>query len=56
MERYLSTELTPKDYELYFVMEIDVEEAEDDEDASDDWYEDDTDWNGDEPLDYGAVL
>lgn len=56
VERYLSTELTPKDYELYFVMEIDVEEAEDDEDDSDDWYEDDTDWNGDEPLDYGAVL
>ena len=56
VERYLSTELSPKDYELYFVMEIDVEEAEDDEDDSDDWYEDDTDWNGDEPLDYGAVL
>ena len=56
VERYLSTELSPKDYELYFVMEIDMEEAEDDEDDSDDWYEDDTDWNGDEPLDYGAVL
>ena len=56
VERYLSTELSPKDYELYFVMEIDMEEAENDEDDSDDWYEDDTDWNGDEPLDYGAVL
>ena len=56
VERYLSTELSPKEYDLYFVMEIDMEEAEDDEDDSDDWYEDDTDWNGDEPLDYGAVL
>ena len=51
--KYLSTELNPKPYELYHTFTVDVEEA-DENDA--DWYEDDTDWTGDEPLDLGAVL
>ena len=51
--KYLSTELNPKPYELYRTFTVDVEEA-DENDA--DWYEDDTDWTGDEPLDLGAVL
>ena len=51
--KYLSTELNPKPYELYHTFTVDVEEADENDE---DWYEDDTDWTGDEPLDLGAVL
>ena len=51
--KYLSTELNPKPYELYHTFTVDVEEADENDE---DWYEDDTDWTGNEPLDLGAVL
>ena len=51
--RYLSTELTPKPYELYHTFTVNVEEADENDE---DWYEEDTDWTGNEPLDLGAVL
>ena len=57
VERFLSTELPVRQEDTSEVFEIDdLEEAETDEDDSDDWYDSDTDWNGDEPLDYGAAL
>ena len=51
--KYLSTELNPKPSDLYHTFTVDVEEADENDE---DWYEDDTDWTGDEPLDLGAVL
>ena len=56
VERFLSTELPVRPEDTSEVFEMDLEEAEIDEDDSDDWYSDDTDWDRDEPLDYGAAL
>lgn len=56
VERYLSTELHLKPGAPSLVFEMQLDEAEEDEDDSDDWYSDDTDWDRDEPLDYGAAL
>lgn len=54
--RYLSTELSPRPKATSVVYEMSLDEAEINEDDSDDWIFEDTDWNGDEPLDYGAAL
>ena len=45
----------PADFNPKDVM-LDDDFDDDYEDDSDDWYDSDTDWNGDEPLDYGADL
>ena len=50
---YLSTDLSPKPYELYHTFTVNVEEEDENDDE---WDEDDSHWTGDEPLDLGAFV
>jgi len=51
--KYLSTDLSPKPYELYYTFTVNMEKEDENDDE---WEEDDSHWTGDEPLDIGAFM
>ena len=51
--KYLSTDLSPKPYELYHTFTVNMEKEDENDDE---WEEDDSHWTGDEPLDIGAFM